>query len=236
MKIILKTLCGSRAHGLDRPDSDYDFRFVFLSPTSDMLSLDFKEKGVHWQEGETQDNTGHELFHFLKLAVHSNPSVLETLVSPKAEWTPEGQELVGLFPHIWNSVDAKNAFTGYSTNQRKKFLDNSDEARPWKFATAQIRVLLLGIELLTKGTMTVNIEEQQKLFPKEYLTFRGPFGNIKDTLLGMKEGYFRDKGFVIDWANFLENEMDKAYAANPNKKTDFDKVNAFLLKARKENW
>lgn len=239
MKTILKTLVGSKAHGLDRPDSDTDFRFVWLYPTSEILSLGFHGKGVAWEEGKgedkakIQDNTGHELLQFLQLACHSNPSVLETLVGPTIESTPEGEELKALFPYVWSSNDIFNACLGYSHNQRKKFIEDKDE-RPWKYAVAQIRTLLLGIELLKFGTMTVNVKEQENKLNINYASMS--VEGTKDTLMGMKDGYFRQKGFVLDWASFLEKELKSAYDANPNKQTDYNKVNEFLLGIRKRNW
>lgn len=230
-KTVLKALVGSKAHGLDRPDSDTDLRGVFLVPTSEILSLGYKEKATSWIEGQGEDATSYEIAHYLHLATKSNMSILEVLVSPVIESSPEGEELRTLFPYVWNSNDVLNASRGYSHNQRKKFLEDKDE-RPWKYAVAQIRTLLLGIECLRYGTMTVNVAEQEKKF---FLPFHN-VESVHETLMSMKEGYFRDKGFVIDWAIFLEKELQAAYNSNPNKKSDVDKVNQYLLKVRRENW
>jgi len=232
MKYILKSLVGSKAHGLSNPQSDTDLRGVFLVPTSDILSLGYKEKAVAWVEGQGEDATSYEIGHYLHLACKSNMSILEVLVSPVIESTPEGDELRKLFPYVWNSNDVFNASLGYSHNQRKKFLEDKDE-RPWKYAVAQIRTLLLGIECLKYGTMTVNVEAQEHYV---HFDFPGLKDSVKETLMSMKEGYFRDKGFVIDWSEFLTKELKKAYEANPNKKTDMKKVNDFLLKVRQDNW
>lgn len=234
MKTILKSIVGSKAHGLDTPKSDIDLRGVFLVPTSELLSLGYKEKAVAWVEGQGEDATAYEISHFLELACRSNPSILEVLVSPIKETTEEGTELRNLFPYIWNSIGVFNAFKGYSNNQRKKFIEDKDD-RPWKYAVAQIRTLLLGIELLKLGTMTVNVEEQQNNYG-DFSWDADKGESIKEILMGMKEGYFRDKGFVIDWAISLEKQLTEAYSENPNKQTDHEKVNNFLLNVRKNNW
>jgi len=217
MKTILKSLVGSRAHGLHREDSDYDFRGVFVVPTSELLSLGYKEKAVSWLEGEKEDQTAYEVHHFLNLAVHSNPSILEVMASPVQEETEEGIRLRALFPYIWNSRDVYNAFCGYSHNQQKKFMDGKDE-RPWKYAVAYIRVLLLAEELLSQGTLTVKVAEENA-----------------QKLRDIKAEKF-SRGFVIDWAEQLKGYVKRAYEANPNKQTDFEKVNEYLLWVRKENW
>lgn len=216
-KIILKTLVGSRAHGLHNKDSDYDYRGVFIQPTSEILMLGHKNHAISWIEGK-EDETSYELSHFLQLATKSNPSVLEVLVSPAQETTLEGEELRNLFPYIWNSKDVYNAFTGYSHNQRKKFIEDKD-GRTFKYAVAYLRTLLLAEELLTYGTMTVNIKD-------EY---------IKEMLLEIKCG-FMNKGFVIDEAEKLQTKVKIAYDKNSNKTTDMDKINDYLLKTRKNNW
>lgn len=216
-KIILKTLVGSRAHGLHHEDSDYDFRGVFINSTSELLSLGNKNHTVSWVEGR-EDETSYELSHFLHLATKSNPSILEVLASPIQEITSEGEELRALFPYLWNSKDVYNAFIGYGHNQRKKFIENKDN-RTFKYSVAYIRVLLLAEELLTKGTMTVHIQGS----------------DIKNMLLEIKAG-FMNKGFVIDKAEELEARVKIAYEANPNKETDLDRVNDYLLKVRKNNW
>ena len=43
---ILKVLVGSQAHGLAGPESDKDFRSVFVMPTTDMFRVGFKYQGT----------------------------------------------------------------------------------------------------------------------------------------------------------------------------------------------
>ena len=217
-KTILKTLVGSRAHGLHKPESDYDYRGVYVIPTSELLTLGYKEKAVSWIEGEKEDQTAYEIHHFLNLAVHSNPSILEVMVSPVQEETEEGIRLRALFPHIWNSRDVMNAFCGYSHNQQKKMMDGKAD-RPYKYAVAYIRVLLLAEEILSTGKMTVKIDDDV----------------TRNNLIKLKNEEF-SLGFVIDWAERLKVQVKRAYEANPNKETDFEKVNEYLLWVRKENW
>jgi uncharacterized protein len=218
-KQILKVLVGSRAHGLETPESDYDYRGVMVMPTSEFLSLKHKdnEGNVSWIEGQ-EDQSIYELKHFLNLATHSNPSILEVFVSPVIEATYEGYQLRNLFPFVWSSNDVFNAFTGYSGNQQKKMLTNKDQR--WnKYGVAYARVLLLAEEILSKGTMTVQLEE----------------GVNKRILLGIKNKEY-STGFIIDWCEKLKANVETAYKANPDKKTDYDKINHFLLDTRKDNW
>lgn len=218
-KSILKVIVGSQAHGLSTPESDIDYRGVYVAPTSEILSLNSKYKGTHWIEGENEDNTSWELFHFLHLATHSNPTILETFLAPVEESTPEGDELRALFPYVWSSTNVMNAFIGYGLNQRKKFLERKD-TRPAKYAAAHLRVLYNAWELLTTGTFTIKISDT-------------PVG---DDVRRFKTGQYTSAGDVIDKCIIWEDKVKSAYADNPNKQTEYEKINEFLLKVRQSNW
>ncbi|MGH7204248.1 MAG: DNA polymerase beta superfamily protein, partial [Candidatus Levyibacteriota bacterium] len=115
---ILKVIVGSQAHGLATQKSDTDYRGVFVIPTSELLKLGNKVHFTSWNEG-SDDDTSWELGHFLNLAIHCNPTILETFLAPTDERSTlsnYGKELRELFPFIWNSADVKAAFIGYGIN------------------------------------------------------------------------------------------------------------------------
>ncbi|KKN86868.1 hypothetical protein LCGC14_0264300 [marine sediment metagenome] len=219
---ILKVLVGSRANGLSREDSDYDYRAVYVTPTSELLSLGTgKYKASAWVEGKNEDNTSYELGHFLHLATKSNANILEMFVAPLKGSNEIGDELRDLFDSVWSTEGVRNAFVGYSLNQRKKFLDDKD-GRAWKYAVAYIRTLLQGIELIETGTMSIVV-------PDEWL----------EDLQNVRDGKYT-RGAVVDLAEALREELDEAYeraeAFERLQEPDVEKVNEFLLKVRKENW
>jgi predicted nucleotidyltransferase len=236
-KTILTTIVGSQAHGLATPESDLDVRGVFVVPTEEILSLNYKEKSNSWVEGEKVDATAYEIKHFLNLCLHSNSTVLEVLNGPVKVITPLGQELKDLFPYLWSSDGVKNAFTGYSKNQEIKYMDNKD-LRPRKYACAMIRTLILGIELLKYGTMTLDVGVQENAHGDEFLNIIWPrvvepgFRSVKEALFSVKSTDW-PKGDVINWSEYLKKELLKAYASNSNKKSDISKAEEFLLKVRR---
>jgi len=215
MKSILKVLVGSRAHGLNDKNSDYDYRGVFVVPTDDLFKIGNTKKNTSWVEGKV-DDTSWEVSHFLKLAVKCNPSVLEVFLAPEVSVTQDGKELIALFPYVWNSVDVMNAFIGYGHNQRKKFLEKKD-GRPDKFAVAYIRTLRNAYQLLTTGTFDVEVKDSM----------------LKECLLRYKKGIYRI-GEIIDYAERLENKVREAYLANSKKETDIDKINQYLINLRRK--
>ncbi len=221
MTTILKALVGSRAHGLHREDSDWDWRGIFVQPTSEILSLGYSPKSVQWLEGK-EDFTNYEIGHFLMLATKANPSVLELLVSPEMEMPLIGgrrwsAELIMLFPYLFDPKDAFNAFTGYSLNQRKKLLEDKD-GRKLKYALAYIRTLMNLNDLLQTGRFCLKITQDHRI---ELLT------KIKNNEL--------TSGEIIDRANNLTDRA-KFLLAQAENRQDLVKVNNFLLEVRKAFW
>lgn len=151
MKTILSTIVGSRLHGTATPESDYDYRGVFMIPIEDILSPFRSPKENSWVEGET-DNTSYELRHFCKMCSQGNPSSLEVLVGIPNEITPEGEELRKLLPKFLSKKRCFDAFMGYSRNQEKKFRDDY-QGRKWKYATAHTRTLYQLLHLLKTGEL-----------------------------------------------------------------------------------
>ena len=154
-RVILKVLIGSQAHGLAAPDSDADFRSVFVLPTDELFKVGFKAHGPRMTK-EQGDETAWEIGRFLSLALECYPLALETLLAPIVTADAWGQELRALFPSLWAGRQAYDAFLSYAHNQRKKFLERKDE-RPAKYAAAYLRVLYNLCELLETGRFTVRI-------------------------------------------------------------------------------
>lgn len=229
METILKVIVGSQAHGLATPTSDFDYRGVFVVPTKEILSLGSKHTTTQWIEGK-EDDTSWEIGHFLHLATKCNPTILEVFLAP---WKDSlslfsngepgagqlGMDLQALFPHVWNSTAVMNAFIGYGMNQRKKFLEDKD-VRPAKYAAAYARTLYNGWELLTTGTFTIRVADT-------------PVGGV---IRRFKEGNYSGYGEVIDHCRKWEKNVVEAYKQNPNKQTNMEAVNEFLLKVRKLYW
>lgn len=220
---ILKVVVGSQAHGLETPESDYDYRGVFVVPTVEFFRLPLQKiTNTSWLEGK-DDDTSWEIGHFLSLATHCNPTILECLLAKQypARITRDytlGDELQDLFTDIWNSEDVYRAFSGYSKNQQKKFLDKKD-SRPHKYASAYLRVLYQGTQLLETGTFPVNFRETP----------------IYNTLVEWKNKRY-NIGEVMNETTEWEKKFLAAYEKNPNKKTNFDCVNEFLLHVREKFW
>ncbi|QOJ35909.1 MAG: nucleotidyltransferase domain-containing protein [Nitrospira sp.] len=209
---ILKVVVGSQAHGLAGPESDQDFRSVFVLPTAEFFRVGFKYQGTRMVK-EAEDETAWEVGHFLQLALQSHPLILETLVAPVIAMDDWGAELRWLFPHLWSAQRAYEAFLNYCENQRRKLLEKKDD-RPAKYAAAYVRVLFNLCELLERGTFSIRIAET-------------PLG---DTVRRIKEGRYR-LGEVIELGEYWTEEAARRlrtchHQAKP------ESADAFLIKLR----
>lgn len=223
MKQILKVLVGSRAHNLHTEDSDWDWRGVFVQPTSELLKLGGTTTQTNWIEGK-EDDTSFELYKFLLMATKCNPTILEIfkaspIVNPaitSPDWI--GQELQSLFPYVWNSKGVVDAFRGYGKNQQKKFLDGKD-IRPHKYAVAYLRTLYNAVQLLETGTFSLDTRDTP----------------IYETLKRWKNKEY-EVGEVIQLTHEWDQKVINAYENNPDKQTNLEPINEFLLRVRKEFW
>jgi len=210
---ILRVLVGSQAHGLAAPESDADYRSVFVIPTETLFRLDYKPPASRWSKGDG-DETAWEIGAFLSLAVQCHPLVLETFLAPVVAADEWGTALRALFPAVWEPRRAFEAFTGYAVNQRTKCLEKK-AGRPKKYAASCIRVLYNLCELLDTGTFTVRIAE----------TPIGP------TIARLKAGDFRT-GEVVDLAEQWTEEAARRLERCTHQ-SNRQAVDEYLIKIRK---
>lgn len=213
VQTILKVLIGSQAHGLAGPESDADYRSVYVIPTEQIFRIGFKAPGTRMAKG-LEDETSWEVGPFLVLAMNCHPLILETLVAPVVTADRWGEELRALLPAMWSPQRAYDAYVGYASNQRRKFLDKKD-GRPAKYAVAYLRTLYNLCELLEFGTLTMRVIDT-------------PIGR---TLAEIKGGAIRT-GDVIDLAEYWMGECTKRLASCRHQ-PDPKAVDDYLIRLRK---
>ena len=142
--MILEAVIGSHAYGLATPESDVDRRGVFVAPTEAFWLLEKPPTSV---EGPSAEQLSWEVEHFCRLGLKSNPTVLETLVSPLVEvTTPMGEELRDLLPAFLSRY-AVRAFTRATEMQLSRAGRN---LKP-KQLMHVVRLRLVGLHLLRTG-------------------------------------------------------------------------------------
>lgn len=78
--IIMECISGSRAYGLNTPNSDTDIKGVFLSPKRDFYGLNY----IQQINNDTNDIVFYELGRFMELLSVNNPNILELLNTPRS--------------------------------------------------------------------------------------------------------------------------------------------------------
>ncbi len=196
--ILLKSLVGSRLHGLHNEQSDYDWKIINVSPLSHVLSPFRTLKGKDSVSPE-EDNCTYEFTHFCKLFADCNPTILEMLWSNHfEELHPLGQELIEGRKKLLRADKIFYAYRGYAHDQRKKMsLDQPNTHRTAKAFIAYIRIMQQGIRLLGQGD-----------FDPVYRD-----GNTRNLLLEIKNNF--DPETHVSWATayieVLEKELQIAY-------------------------
>lgn len=212
--VFFRCVVGSRAYGLEDAVSDTDRRGVYLAPADLHWSL----YGVPAQiERDVTQECYWELGGFLVMALKANPNVLEVLWSPLVEnRTPLGEQLIGLRDAFLSRL-VYQTYNGYTLSQFRKLeqdLRTRGEVK-WKHAMHLVRLLLSGIAVLRHGAVQVRVTEH------------------REDLLSIKHGEMPWER-VDAWRLALHHEFEQAFQTTKlPERPDYDRVNAFLLRARR---
>ena len=129
MKIIVKTIFGSHLYGTSTPESDKDFKGIFM-PSKEQIFLGHIPKSYNkntkkGNEKNTSDDVDTEIYslhYFIKLACEGQTVALDMLHAP--------DNMIIESSHIWRAI-VKNkekfytknlkAFIGYARRQASKY-------------------------------------------------------------------------------------------------------------------
>jgi hypothetical protein len=214
--VIYRCVTGSRAHGLDREDSDTDIRGIYLAPPA-----------LHWSlygaPGQFEDNAAQtchwELQKFIVMALKANPNILECLYSPLVEKiTPPADGLLAIRGCFLSRMIFQT-FNGYALSQFRKIerdIRNQGAIR-WKHAMHLVRLLLSGATTLREGRVPVRIES----------------ADTRERLLAVKSGALPWRE-IDAWRRRLHRDFEDALAATAlPERPDYETINAFLVTARR---
>lgn len=156
-RIIFLTGVGSRAYGINNPDSDYDQAGVMIPPSKYFFGLD---KFEQFKDYPDQDKVIYDIRKAVNLISDNNPNMLDLLYAPtrciitlKPEW-----EVMMDNRHLFLSKKCRHTYSGYAFAQLKriethrKFLLNPPTVKPERaayglpavsiFPTAQIKAIV----------------------------------------------------------------------------------------------
>lgn len=115
--LIFKAIVGSQSYGTNTPESDMDYKGIYMQPIDELITFGYKE-----QIDINKDEVHYELRRFIQLLSSANPTVLELLFSPAdciIKTSPEFELLVS-YRNKFLTKKCLGSFGGYAVAQIKK--------------------------------------------------------------------------------------------------------------------
>ncbi|WP_217925152.1 nucleotidyltransferase domain-containing protein [Miltoncostaea oceani] len=160
-ELPLVALVGSHAYGLATPESDHDYRGLYLAPTRQLLGL---TSPVDQLEMKDPDICCFELEKFCRLCLAANPNVLEILWAEPVIDSPLGRRLREMrFSFLSEKV--RTTYTGYAVSQLKRALATPPESprRREKAVRHLFRLYEQVRALLETGDMQLRVADPDRL-------------------------------------------------------------------------
>lgn len=170
--VLLLGVTGSRAHGLETEASDTDRAGIYALPTRQVLGLSKPE----WSRRPHPDMMLWEAGNVIRLALNSNPTVLELLFLPEYEISTElGLALAGIRDLLVSRDQVRRSYLRNAESQAAKMRrrmwsmgkmdwdgDREKEEREIRERARAVAITLIqGAQLWETGTMTVRLSERQ---------------------------------------------------------------------------
>ena len=141
VQVLYAVESGSRAWGVESPDSDYDVRFIYVREAKDYLSLQEKRDVIEWQLDEVWDINGWDLKKALVQFHRGNATLFEWAGSPVIyKTTKEWEEIYQCCRQYFSEKTALYHYYGTANGTYQQYLQG-DEVRYKKYIYA-LRPLL----------------------------------------------------------------------------------------------
>ncbi len=114
--IAQKCVSGSRAYGLETPQSDTDIKGVFILPKKEYYGLNYVDQIAN----ASNDIVFYELKRYVELLAKNNPNLLELLATPKDSVLAKHPIMGILTPELFLSKQCFQSFGKYAMAQIKK--------------------------------------------------------------------------------------------------------------------
>ena len=114
--LLFECISGSKAYGLDTPQSDTDLKGVFYLPKDQFYGLNY----IPQISNDTNDKVYYELGRFVELLCKNNPNILELLASTDECILYRHPLMDKLNIDMFLSKLCKDTFAGYALTQIRK--------------------------------------------------------------------------------------------------------------------
>ena len=175
-EVLLLGVTGSIAYGLATDQSDIDRLGIYAVPTESVLGLGFNQAKASVVLTDPDDVQMHELGKYLGLVLKGNPTVTELLFLESYEVRdPRIEPLIQMRSKLLGQRTIRAAYSGYALAQAQRLANRNTEGRAGfnsdlakrtaKHGRHCFRLMLQAEQLLTKGTITVDVSgHREELF------------------------------------------------------------------------
>ncbi|MCE9567233.1 MAG: nucleotidyltransferase domain-containing protein [Planctomycetes bacterium] len=214
--VVYRVMVGSRAFGLSTESSDEDRRGIYLPPADWHWSLTKPPEQVESFSPGIEE-VDWEIEKFVRLALHANPNLLETLWSPVVLFSDETGGALRAMRTSFLSRHLYRTYSGYVLSQFRLMKRGYDADGHFKAKHAMhlIRLLHSGIHALTEGEIRVDVQEH------------------REELLAIRRGQVAFEE-VSKRALELDRVFQEAFTRTTlPEKPDTERANRFLIAARR---
>ena len=233
MRIIVKMIFGAHLYGTATPDSDFDYKGIFL-PTKEQLLLGRIPKSHNYSTGrEESRNTKNDIdielysFHyFIKLACDGQTVAMDMLHAP--------ENMILQKSNIWDAI-VKNKQKFYTKNLRS-FIDYARrQASKYGIKGSRINAALQVLKILKKEDSSKKMREVWNQLPRVehcYDVDPDPNGMRQYQVCGKSFQESTTIGYVIPIVEKFYNDYGRrAKLAAENKNIDWKAVSHALRAA-----
>lgn len=114
--LLFECISGSKAYGLDTPQSDTDLKGVYYLPKEKFYGLEY----IPQISNNTNDEVYYELGRFVELLGKNNPNLMEMLATPEECVLYKHPLMEKLNLDLFLSKLCKDTFAGYAISQIRK--------------------------------------------------------------------------------------------------------------------
>lgn len=235
--LMYLTLMGSRAYGINNPDSDYDYygfcmpphQYVWPAKSGYISGYDVIPVFDQWQSHSIKDKEGKELdfqvfsiAKFFKLAQDCNPNILDSLFTPDdaVVWMDFCGSKVRKNRHLFLSKILIAKFKGYAKSQLKKLMEKNPIETGKRYSLVQqygydtkfaYHLIRLGLECA------------------DFLEFADvDWAKYKDVLINIRTGKWDEKEVMEYWYDLEDRILSLEEKTELPEEPDYNKIKRLL--------
>jgi len=158
VQVLMLSLSGSRAYGLDHEQSDVDIRGLYLAELRQLLGLSAFRPQKSISVGPADDCQLYELGRFAQLAIGSNPTAIELFWTPLLRESEQWRTLRDN-RHLFLSQKLINSHIGFAHSAMKQVRQIDAGAEPPNAASKRKKAARTAARVLCQAASLLSTQE-----------------------------------------------------------------------------